>query len=252
MAEPTAYEELSRSDIAADVYKAFREAGFSDAQSKALTAEINRENSLRTEYLFGEHLDPANKATNVGMLSWQGPRAPEALSFLRERGVADENGNITPGYDALRAQAQFIRYEMENNPAYAKTRKAFLENPDVDPAVAHRVLGDNYIRWRRTDPEYSGSGYDRIYEGYNLLTGEDGEFDPRSGVRPQARPAPTGEDQASNNSYLDSLSEALPYLDASQLSGAPQYRFDPPGVVRPRGGSGSDALKRLGIASLVT
>jgi hypothetical protein len=251
MAGPTSYEDLSRGDIAADVYRAFRESGFSDAQSKALTAEINRENSLRSQYLFGEHVDPANKARNVGMLSWQGSRAPQALEFLRERGVADEQGNITPGYDALRAQAEFIRYEMENNPEYAKTRDVFLANPDVDPAVAHRVLGDNYIRWRRTDPEYRGSGYDRIYEGYNLLTGEDGAFDPLAGVRPQSRPEPGTNDQAENNSYLDSLSEALPYLEAAQLTGAPQARFDPPGVRRPQRRSGDDALKRLGIASLV-
>jgi hypothetical protein len=70
-------------------------------------------------------------------------------------------------------------------------------------------------------------------------------------VRPQARPEPVAEDQAENNSYLDSLSEALPYLEAAQLTGAPQARFDPPGVRRPQRRSGDDALKRLGIASLV-
>lgn len=248
----TSYDELSRRDIATDVYRAFREAGFSDQQSKALTAEINRENSMRPEYLFGEHLDPANRATNVGMLSWQGSRAPQALQFLRDRGVADEAGNITPGYDALRAQAEFIRYEMENNPEYAKTKEVFLSNPEIDPAVAHRVLGDDYIRWRRTDPEYSGSGYGRIYEGYNLLTGQDSEFNPAAGVRPQARPDAKPEDQAANKSSLDYLSDALPYLETAQLTGAPQYQFNPPSVRRPQGRSGDDALKRLGIASLVT
>jgi hypothetical protein len=57
--------------------------------------------------------------------------------------------------------------------------------------------------------------------------------------------------QAANRSSLDYLSDALPYLDAAQLTGAPQYRFDPPGVRRPKRRSGDDALKRLGIASLV-
>ena len=258
MAGPTSYEELSRGDVAADVYRAFRESGFSDAQSKALTAEINRENNLRSKYLFGEHVDPANKATNVGMLSWQGSRAPRALAFLRERGVADEQGNITPGYDALRAQAEFIRHEMETNPTYAKTRDVFLSNPDVDPVVAHRVLGDNYIRWRRTDPKYKESGYNRIYEGYDLLTGQDGEIDPRSVARPKARPYPTevvrpqARPEQKESSYLDSLSDALPYLESAQLTGAPTARFDPPGIRRPQGRSGDAALKRLGIASLIT
>lgn len=71
--------------------------------------------------------------------------------------------------------------------------------------------------------------------------------DPRSLIRPQARP----EDQAANNSPLDYLSDALPYLDAAQLPGAPQARFDPPGVRRPQRRSGDDALKRLGLASLI-
>ena len=57
--------------------------------------------------------------------------------------------------------------------------------------------------------------------------------------------------QAEREGYLDNLSEALQYLDLSKLGKAPQYKFDPPGVYRPRGGSGSEALKRLGIASLM-
>ena len=241
------YEDLSRRDIATDVYRAFRDAGFSDAQSQALTAEINRENSLRPEYLFGRHSDPANQATNVGMLSWQGPRAPEALSYLRERGLADEAGNITPSYESLVAQAEFIRQEMENDPLYAETRETFLANPDIDPETAHRVLGDNYIRWRRTDPEYRGSGYERIGEGYALLTGEDIDAGTVGGIRPQARP----DQQAEDKSFLDRLPEALQYLDVSKIAQAPRYRFDPPAIRRPRGGAGSQALQRMGIASLV-
>ena len=192
-AAPTSYEDLSRKDVATDVYSAFRNSGFSDSQARALTAEINRENNLRQQYLFGSHSDPANRATNVGMLSWQGSRAPRVMEFLRERGALSEDGSITPGFDALQAQADFIRYEMENDPSYARTREQFLENPDVDQETAARVLGDNYIRWRRTDPEYSASGYERINEGYDLLQGSggdriSGESMMRS-VRPQSRPS---------------------------------------------------------------
>jgi hypothetical protein len=244
---PADYSSMSRRDIATDVYRAFREAGFSDAQAQALTAEINRENSLRSDLLFGSHIDPYNEAQNVGMLSWQGSRAPEVLGYLRERGLADEAGNITPGYEALQAQAAFIRQEMETNPLYEATRTTFLANPDIDPETAHRVLGDDYIRWRRTDPTYRGSGYERIGEGYALLTGEDIDAGTVGGVRPQARPT----EQADDKSFLDALPDALQYLDASQLAQAPRYKFDPPEILRGRGGSGAQALQRLGIASLV-
>jgi hypothetical protein len=245
---PADYSSMSRRDVATDVYRAFREAGFSDAQAQALTAEINRENSLRSEFLFGTHSDPKNEATNFGMLSWQGPRKPQAEAFLAERGLLDDQGNIVPGYDSLRAQAEFIRQEMENDPLYAETRETFLANPNIDPETAHRVLGDNYIRWRRTDPEFRGSGYERIGEGYALLTGQDIDAGTVGGIRPQVRPTEATEDQ----SFLDSLPDALQYLNLSQVAQAPRYRVpDPPAIRRPQRGGGAQALSRLGIASLV-
>ena len=247
-AAPSNYADLSRKDIATDVYTAFRNSGFSDVQARALTAEINRENSFRPEFIFGTHNDPANSAENVGMMSWQGSRAPEVMGFLAEHGLLDENGEITPGFDAIQAQADFIKYEMENNPEYKQTNEQFLKKPGVDPQTAHRILGDNYIRWRRTDPEYSGSGYAAINEGYDVLTGDAADFSTRTGVRPQARPEDLA--QADNKSYLDYLSKALPYMEAAQLTGAPKAKFDPPGVRRPQAGSGTRALKQFGLASL--
>ena len=151
------------------VYNAFLEEGFSPSQARALTAEINRENSFNPRYLFGSHADPHNRATNVGILSWQGSRATNAMNFLRERGVVGGDGRIMQTPEAIRAQAAFLRHEMETIPAYARTRERFLANPDVDYDTAHTVLGDNFIRWRRTDPVYRDSGYGRINEGYRLV-----------------------------------------------------------------------------------
>ncbi len=61
----------------------------------------------------------------------------------------------------------------------------------------------------------------------------------------------TDAEQLADESFLDRLPDALQYLDLAQLAQAPRYRFDPPGILRPRGGAGSQALQRLGIASLV-
>jgi len=61
----------------------------------------------------------------------------------------------------------------------------------------------------------------------------------------------TDAEQLADESFLDRLPDALQYLDLAQLAQAPRYRFDPPGILRGRGGSGAQALQRLGIASLV-
>ena len=256
-AAPRSYEDLTRKDVATDVYTAFRNSGYSDAQAQALTAEINRENSMQQKYLFGNHPDDYNKKRNVGMLSWQKDRAPAVMEFLRERGVVGEDGAITPGFDALQAQTDFIRQEMETAPEYSETREQFLSNDNIDPATAARVLGDDYIRWRRLDPNYSGSGYDRINAGYALLQGE-GDGGPSvtaesvmGSVRPKARPDGLGK-QAANKSSLDDALDALAYLDLAKLGGAPAKPRDLGARIhKGRPGSGAQALKRMGLASLV-
>jgi hypothetical protein len=158
-----------RAKTAKMVFDSFKAAGFSDAQAKALTAEINREGSFNPAYLYGSHTDAANKATNVGMLSWQGDRADRLMSFMADRGLIDPAGRIVPGQEALNAQAMYLRDEMENDPIYSRTRETFLGNPNIDPDAAHDILGKNFIRWRIDDPKYRGSGFDRISEGYDIL-----------------------------------------------------------------------------------
>lgn len=165
----TGAKDPKRTETAKMVFDSFKNAGFSDAQAKALTAEINREGSFNPAYLFGSHTDAANKATNVGMLSWQGDRANRLMSFMADRGLIDPAGRIAPGQDALNAQAEYLRWEMENDPSYTRTRETFLANPDIDQETAHDILGKNFIRWRIDDPKYRGSGFERISEGYDLL-----------------------------------------------------------------------------------
>ena len=58
--------------------------------------------------------------------------------------------------------------------------------------------------------------------------------------------------QASNKSFLDSLSSGFQYLDLEKLGRAPQVPRSDLRVYRPPAtGTGAQALKRLGIASLV-
>lgn len=129
------------------VYDAFIKAGFSPNQAKALTAEVGRENDFNLKNLFGRHVDAANGKINEGFFSWQGSRGKELDAFMRSKGLVDKNGNIIQGQEALDAMAEFARNEMMNNPAYAKTKKGFLENKEIGQAEAANILGNDYIRW---------------------------------------------------------------------------------------------------------
>ncbi|NTV41614.1 MAG: hypothetical protein HGA61_05095, partial [Candidatus Moranbacteria bacterium] len=148
-------ENISGKDNQTKVYNAFINAGFSKNQALALTAEVGRENSFKTELLFGTHSDPHNQSSNIGLFSWQGSRKTKLLNFLKSKGLIDKNGRIVQTQAALDAQAEFAMLEMKNNKEYTATKKQFLENPNIDPEQASRVLGRNYIKWRVDDPKYA-------------------------------------------------------------------------------------------------
>lgn len=135
------------------VITAFRKAGLSDNQAKALAAEVGRENSFSDRYLWGYHADPHNRATNIGMISWQGARARKLAAYLKSQGLLDGN-KMRKGQESLDAMARFLVDEIRTNPEYKQTKKLFLDNPNVDYSTANRVLGKNYIRWRYDDPKY--------------------------------------------------------------------------------------------------
>lgn len=128
------------------VYQAFINAGFSDKQAKALTAEVGRENAYQSKYIFGHHTDMANSADNLGFFSWQGDRKKNLLKKLQERGLYS-NGRIKEGQEALNTMAEFAKEEMENISAYKKTKEGFLSNPNVSQKEAAELLGRNYLRW---------------------------------------------------------------------------------------------------------
>lgn len=136
------------------VYDSFRNAGLSDAQSRAMTAEVGRENGYQDKYLFGGHSDPANNEYNLGMFSWQKDRGKKLYKHLNDKGLI-KNGKIVQSQEALNEQARFSVNEIQTNKAYSRTKKEFLDNPNVSYNKANEVLGNNYIRWRYTDPKYT-------------------------------------------------------------------------------------------------
>ncbi|WP_131669257.1 hypothetical protein [Psychrobacter pygoscelis] len=134
-----------------NVYQAFINNGLSVNQAKALTAEVGRENDFQPQYLFGRHVDEANGKINLGMISWQGSRAAGLDSRLKKKGLISK-GSIVPSQAALNEMASYLVNEIKTNKRFAKTKRLFLDNPNVDYRTAENVLGRNFIAW-----DYDGS-----------------------------------------------------------------------------------------------
>ena len=105
------------------LYNAFVKGGMTPEGAKTMVAQINRENNFQEQHLFGTHIDAANRATNIGMLSWQGDRGQRLLKYLSDRGLV-RGGQMVKGDAALQAQAQFLVHEMSTSPQYSQSWKA--------------------------------------------------------------------------------------------------------------------------------
>lgn len=138
------------------VFQAFKNAGFSDNQALALTAEVGRENDYKERHLFGVHGDPANGKVNQGFFSWQGSRREKLFQQMARAGLVDAKQNFIPGQESLNQMALFAKQEMETS--YKKTREQFLQKPDIDLDVAASILGHDYIRWAMDSPTYGPNG----------------------------------------------------------------------------------------------
>ena len=151
------------------VLQALKNAGLNDNQARILGAEIGRENAFQDKYLWGYHSDPKNGASNIGIISWQGSRGKGVEQALRNAGLI-QNGKIVKGQQSLDVMAKYLVNEIRTNPAYAKTKQQFLDNPNVDYHTGTKVLGTDFIRWRYNDPKYA-SGHKNRDKFYAQLGG---------------------------------------------------------------------------------
>lgn len=154
-------------------YDAFTSAGFSHKQALALTAEVGRENGFQEKYMFGTHSDPYNNATNLGMLSMQGPRLKHLKEHLMTEGRFDVSGQLIQDQETMNSMAKFYMKEMQSTEKSKKTSE-FLSNPDIDQERAAYLLGTGYIRWRYKDKRYAHHhGYrDRYYDEVDKITSD--------------------------------------------------------------------------------
>lgn len=167
----------NKSQAGMALYTAWRRAGLNDNQARIMMAETGRENAWNLNTIFVGHVEPvdigkANPRMNFGLISWNGTRRTNLISFLSARGLW-QNGRAVQSQATLDAMAQFAVHEIASDPHYSQTKKAFLQNPNVDYGTGTKVLGNNYIKWRYYDPKYS-SGHanrDNYYRQINGLLG---------------------------------------------------------------------------------
>ena len=190
------------------VLQALKNAGLNDNQARILGAEIGRENAFQDKYLWGYHPDPKNGERNIGMISWQETRAKGVEQALKNAGLI-QNGKIVKGQQSLDVMAKYLVNEIRTDPKYAKTKKQFLDNPNVDYQTGAKVLGTNFIRWRYDDPEYA-SGHrnrDKFYAQLGGIT-------------------PTGGSATDGTMSAQSTTPTEPVLPAYQV-GQPQFQVQP-------------------------
>ena len=190
------------------VLQALKNAGLSDNQARILGAEIGRENAFQDKYLWGYHPDPKNGASNIGIVSWQGSRAKGVEQALKNAGLI-QNGKIVKGQQSLDVMAKYLVNEIRTDPEYDKTKKQFLDNPNVDYHTGTKVLGTNFIRWRYNDPEYA-SGHRNRDKFYAQL----------GGITPAGGSATDGTMSAQSTTPTE------PVLPAYQV-GQPQFQVQP-------------------------
>lgn len=134
-----------KSDRMRSVFDSFTNAGFSPAQSKALTAEVGREGDFAEKYIFGSHVDAANNAVNTGFFSWQGDRGTKLRKRLKKKGLLTKSGNIKRTQGALNEQALFAKEEMESGKY--KRLAGFMGDKNIGSEDAAKKLGKGYIKW---------------------------------------------------------------------------------------------------------
>jgi hypothetical protein len=154
------------------MYDQLRRNGYTEEGAKTMVAQIGRENGFQPDIMFGSHDDPYNRARNSGIMSWQGERADAVRAYMQQRGFVNRDGTFSRSEAALRAQVDFMHQELQTAP-YRRSYNA-MRAPGGTYQTIESVVGDNYVRWRRTDPVYSANGYrnqNRAYNQINQLVG---------------------------------------------------------------------------------
>ncbi|MBJ8445896.1 phage tail tip lysozyme [Acinetobacter bereziniae] len=164
--QPTSHFDIkapihsNQSQRVKDSYQAAQQAGFSPSQARALVGELGRENGFNPNTMFGSHTDQANHLTNKGIFSWQGNRATALKNHMQSKGLVNVDGTFKRTNEALIAQFEFLRKEIESTP---KWKQSFLNKKNISNEEARKALGGKgtIIGWARGQSKLrSGDSFD--------------------------------------------------------------------------------------------
>lgn len=147
---------------ASTLYSEFRNIGWTDEGARTMVAQVGRETGFDPKHLFGTHTDHNNRATNVGIASYQGGRNAALMDFMTQHGFV-QNGRIVPSEGALRAQAQFADQEMRSR--YPQSAAA-VRDPNGSYAQIEPVLSNNYFGWDRAGRHINARDHLNRMAGY--------------------------------------------------------------------------------------
>jgi hypothetical protein len=128
----------------------FGKLGYPAVARQSILGDVGRENAWNRDTIFKGHLDPANKAFNRGIISWQKDRQDKLNDFLKQQGVYGKNDD-----DELRGMARFMDQELRTS--YPDVHKQLLNPKDTysaSEALRQYIKynpGDGYNSY---DPEF--------------------------------------------------------------------------------------------------
>lgn len=93
------------------MFNEFKKQGLSDNQALGLLMNVEAENGLQAQYLFGTHQDSTKTA--YGALSWQGGREKELINRLNKAGLY-KDGSIARTDDSLRIMSSYMIDELKS------------------------------------------------------------------------------------------------------------------------------------------
>lgn len=110
--------QSKQKDVILALKAACKSVGMNDNATAALISNVGRENGFKWDAIINAHIDPKNKASNLGIISWQGSRKTDLIKHLKSQGLY-KNGKVVGSIPSvITAMVKFIKKEMEASRSY--------------------------------------------------------------------------------------------------------------------------------------
>lgn len=136
--------------VASVLDEEFTALGYPSTSRLSILGDIGRENNWDKNTIFKGHSDPANKAYNRGIISWQGNRRTALDNFLKKEGVYGKNDD-----DELRGMARFMDKELrEKFPQVHQKLTSASRTYDASEALRKYIKYNPNNPYNTFDPDF--------------------------------------------------------------------------------------------------